>query len=199
MPTDKKEKYLKAIFLDRDGTINVDVGYNYKISDFAFEKYAAQGLKILQKNNFSFFIVTNQSGIGRGYYTEKDYADFNNHVVKQLEKNGIQITKTFFCPFHPTAGIGKYKQDSPLRKPNCGMLEQAQKEFSIDKNQSWMIGDKWSDIKTGEKFGIKTILLKTGKGGCDNEHKTQTTYVADNFIDAAKFIINYKYDDEQKD
>ena len=195
MPDAENAKKLKAIFLDRDGTINVDIGYNYKISDFAFEKNALSGLKLLQKNGYSFFIVTNQSGIGRGYYTKKDFEKFNGHLVAQLQENGIEIVRTFFCPFHPIAGLGKYKRDSHFRKPNCGMLEQAQKEFPIDKNKSWMIGDKWSDVKTGKNFGIRTVLLKNGKNASDVEHQTETEYITNDLAGAARFIINHKYND----
>ncbi|HBB37177.1 MAG: D,D-heptose 1,7-bisphosphate phosphatase [Candidatus Moranbacteria bacterium GW2011_GWC1_45_18] len=178
----------KIIFLDRDGVINVDHNYVYKIEDFEFEKNVIPGLKILEQNGFHFIIITNQSGIGRGYYAEKDFWNFNNHVEKELKKNGIEILKTYFSPYHPE-GIGKYKKTSNCRKPAPGMLEQAEKDFEIDNANSWMIGDKWADVKCGKNFGIRSILVKTGKGGSDEKHKTDVEYIAEDLLDAAKFIV----------
>ncbi len=181
----------EIIFLDRDGVINIDKGYVYKIEDFEFEKDAVAGLKLLAQNGFEFIIVTNQSGIGRGYYTEEDYHRFNNYVVAELKKNGIKILKSYFSPYHPE-GLGKYKKNSPCRKPGTGMIKQAAKNFKIDIKKSWMIGDKRADVKCGKNFGIKSILVRTGKGGADEKHKTDVEFIADNLLDAAKYIIQNK-------
>lgn len=179
----------KIIFLDRDGVINVDTGYTHKVSDFQFENNAIEGLELLRDNGFEFIIITGQSGIGRGYYTERDFLKFNNHVVSKLEKHGIKVLKTYFSPYHPEKGIGKYRKATRCRKPGPGMLEEAEKDFEIDNKNSWMIGDKWADVKCGKNFGIKSILLKTGKGGSDEKHKTDVDFVADDLLGAANFII----------
>ncbi|MDD5489255.1 MAG: HAD family hydrolase [Candidatus Moranbacteria bacterium] len=181
----------KIIFLDRDGTINVDHKYVFEIEKFEFEKNVVPALQLLRDHNFEFIIVTNQSGIGRGYYTEDDYQKFNGHVVGELKKNGINILKSYFSPFHPE-GIGKYKKASHCRKPEPGMLEEAEKDFPIDNSKSWIIGDKWADVKCGKNFGIKSILVLRGKAGADEKHKTDVEYIAEDLLDAAKFIIQYK-------
>lgn len=178
----------KIIFLDRDGTINVDREYVYKIELFAFEKNVIPALQLLGDHGFEFIIVTNQSGIGRGYYTEEDYQKFNDHAVSELQKNGIHILKSYFSPYHPK-GIGKYQKVSRYRKPGPGMLEQAEKYFPIDNKNSWIIGDKWADVKAGKNFGIKSILVKTGKAGADEKHKTDVEHIAEDLLDAAKFIV----------
>jgi len=180
----------KIIFLDRDGTINVDTGYIHEIEKFQFENNAVKGLQELQKKGFEFIVVTNQSGIARGYYTEEDFWKFNDHVISELEKHGIKILKTYFSPFHPEKGVGKYKKDSTCRKPGTGMLEYAEKDFQIDNKNSWIIGDKWADVKTGADFGIKSILVKTGKGGSGDEkyEPKRYTYVAEDLLDSANFI-----------
>ena len=178
----------KIIFLDRDGVINVDREYVHKIEDFEFEKNVIPGLKLLSQNGFEFIIITNQSGIARGYYTEDDFWKFNNHVASELKKNKIEILKTYFSPFHPE-GIGKYKKNSRCRKPEPGMLEQAERDFLIDKSKSWVVGDKWADVKCGKIFGLKSILVKTGKAGEDKKHKTEVDHIAEDLLDAAKFII----------
>jgi D-glycero-D-manno-heptose 1,7-bisphosphate phosphatase len=179
----------KIIFLDRDGTINVDREYIYQVELFAFEKNVIPALRLLDSHDFGLIIVTNQSGIGRGYYTEEDYQNFNDHVVSELKKNGIHILKSYFSPFHPK-GIGKYKKASRCRKPEPGMLEQAEKDFQIDNSRSWIIGDKWADVKCGENFGIKSILVLRGKAGADEKHKTDVDFIADDLLEAAKFIVN---------
>lgn len=181
----------KIIFLDRDGVINIDTDYTHKIEDFAFEQNIIPALQLLRDNDFKFIIVTNQSGIGRERYTEEDFWIFNDHVVSELKKHKIEILKSYFSPYHPEKGIGKYKKDSRCRKPNPGMLEYAEKEFSIDNKNSWIIGDKWADVKTGKNFGIKAILVLTGHAGDDaKKHKTDVEYIAEDSLEAAKFIIN---------
>lgn len=187
----------KIIFLDRDGTINVDNGYVYKVEDFCFEKNIVPALKLLQKHGFEFIIVTNQSGIGRGIFTVKDFRRFNNHLIKQLKNHGVRILKTYFSPYHPEKGIAKYKKVTRCRKPDSGMLEQAEKEFEIDNTNSWIMGDRWIDVKCGENFGIKSILLLIGHAGQDEDHKTEVDYIAADPLDAAKFIIKYHDDRRQ--
>ncbi len=181
----------KIVFLDRDGVINVDKEYVYKIEDFELEKNVIPALKLLSQSGFEFVIITNQSGIARGYYTEGDFWKFNNHITTELKKHGVEILKTYFSPFHPD-GTGKYKKNSRCRKPEPGMLEQAEKDFPIDKSRSWVIGDKWADVKCGKKFGLKSILVRTGKAGADEKHKTDVEYIAEDLLDAAKYIIQYK-------
>lgn len=154
----------KAIILDRDGTINVEKDYLHKIENFEFEKGALEGLKLLAQLGYIFVVVTNQSGIARGYYTEEDLEILNNYIGKVLEKEGVKIEKFYFCPHHPEKGVGKYRVDCNCRKPNPGMLEQAIKEFDIDREKSFMVGDNISDIEAGINAGVKPILVKTGHG-----------------------------------
>jgi len=182
---------IKAIFLDRDGTINVDTEYTHKIKDFEFEKNAVAGLKLLQADGFELVIATNQSGIAREYYAENDFWKFNDHVVSELKKNGVKILKTYFSPYHPEKGIGEYKKETNCRKPNSGMLEEAARDFEIDKGNSWIIGDKWADVKCGKNFKIKSILLLTGKAGSDQKHKSNADHIAKDMLDAAKYIIGF--------
>ncbi len=181
---------MKVIFLDRDGTINVDKGYVFQKENLVWEKNVISGLKLLGESGFEFIIITNQSGIARGYFSEKEFFEFNDFLVAELKKENIAIKKTYFCPYHPTEGIGKYLLDSPLRKPGTGMIEKAFRDFPIDKKSSWMIGDKWSDVLAGKNFGLRSVLVSTGKAGQDKEHQTEADFVAKDFLEAAKFIIN---------
>ncbi|MHA4988244.1 D-glycero-beta-D-manno-heptose 1,7-bisphosphate 7-phosphatase [Cetobacterium somerae] len=154
----------KVIFLDRDGTINVEKSYLYKWKDFEFEKNAIEGLKELKNLGYEFIVVTNQSGIGRGYYTEEDLVTLNNQMTEKLKEFGIEILECFYCPHHPEKGIGKYKVDCNCRKPNPGMLLEGIKKYDVDIENSFMIGDKKGDLEAGKKAGLKSILVLTGYG-----------------------------------
>lgn len=142
----------RAIFLDRDGVINIDKGYVYKISDFEFLPDVMQTLKYFQKQNFLLFIVTNQSGIGRGYFTYQDLEKLNNHILNEFKKEDITISKIYFCPHSPS-------ENCECRKPKPKMLFDAAHEFDIDMKNSWMIGDKESDMEAGFNAGIDNLVL----------------------------------------
>ena len=148
----------KALFLDRDGVINVDKHHVYKIEDCEFidgifdlcRKAKSQGYKII--------VVTNQAGIAKGIYTEEDYFKFRDYVHAEFEKQGCPIDAEYYCPYH-IEGQGKYRKDSEDRKPNPGMILKAAKDFNIDLSQSILIGDKESDIEAGKNAGVATNIL----------------------------------------
>lgn len=149
----------KAVFLDRDGTINIEKNYLYQIEEFEFIPGAVEGLKLLQGAGFILIIVTNQSGIGRGYYTEAEFHKLNNWMLDELKGMGIDIAKVYYCPHLPDATIDKYKMECNCRKPKIGMYEKAALEFDIDFDISWVIGDKIRDCAISEKRGCKGILI----------------------------------------
>ena len=149
----------KAVFLDRDGIINIDNGYIFKKEDFKFTKGIFDFLKNLQLLGYKLFIITNQSGIARGYYTEDDFHKLNDFMLNEFKKNGINIEKVKYCPHHILGIIEKYSVNCNCRKPNSGMIEDILKEYNIDIKSSFMIGDKESDIIAGKNVGLKTILV----------------------------------------
>ncbi len=152
----KKQKN-RAVFLDRDGVINEDSGYVYKIKDFFFKDGIFEVLKKLQDLDYLLFIVTNQSGIGRGYYKEDDFLKLSAWVKKEFEKKDIKIEKIYYCPHTP-------ENNCNCRKPKNGMFEKAIKEFDINTENSWMVGDKPSDIEAANRSGIyNTILISDTK------------------------------------
>ncbi|MGL5050736.1 MAG: D-glycero-beta-D-manno-heptose 1,7-bisphosphate 7-phosphatase [Fusobacteriaceae bacterium] len=154
----------KTIFLDRDGTINIEKDYLHKIKDFEFESGVLEALRIFKELNYDVIVVTNQSGIARGYYTEHDLKELNSYMVEEINKNGGAILKCYYCPHHPEKGLDKYRLECSCRKPESGMLEEAIKEFNVDRENSYMVGDKLSDIGAGQKAHLKSILVKTGYG-----------------------------------
>ena len=165
----------KAIFFDRDGVIvRDDVGHVHKVADFKLETNAVEGLKKLSSLDVKLIIITNQSGIAKQLFTESDYYLFNNHLLEQLRKEGIEITAVYHCPHHPE-GKGEYKQECDCRKPGIKMIQDAVKEYDLDISNSWFIGDKTSDILAGKNAGCKTVLVKTGYSGKDNLFKVKTT------------------------
>ena len=149
----------KAIFLDRDGTINVEKNYLYKIEDFEFMEGVLETLKKLSDAGFLLIIITNQSGIARGYYTEKDYGILNSWLLENFAKNGISITASYFCPHLPDASVERYRTICNCRKPNTGLFEQAVKDFNIDLKKSFAIGDKIRDLAICEKSDCKGFLI----------------------------------------
>ena len=149
----------KALFLDRDGVINYNYGYVYGQDKFTFiDNIFSLALKS-RKENYKLIIITNQSGIGRGYYTEKQFHCLTAWMCDQFSAAGSPIDHVYYSPYHPTAGIGKYLKDDYSRKPNPGMILQAQKDFSIDLGSSILIGDNISDIQAGIAAGVGTNLL----------------------------------------
>lgn len=150
----------KAIFLDRDGTINKYGEYIYLPEDFKFIEGAVEFIKKFNNAGYKIFVVSNQAGIGRGYYGEKDLLALQKWVDDELLKQGAHIDDWFYCPHHPTAGIGEYKIDCDCRKPKTGMLEKAIAKYDVDIANSFMIGDKEWDAQCGERLGIKSFLLE---------------------------------------
>lgn len=149
----------KAVFLDRDGTINVEKHYLYRIEDFVFLPGVLDGLRLLQNAGYILIIATNQSGIARGYYSEDDFINLNEWMTDALEENGIHISKVYYCPHLPDAKIDKYRKMCVCRKPALGMYEQAAIDFKIDLSNSWAIGDKLRDCILCEKTKCRGFLV----------------------------------------
>jgi D-glycero-D-manno-heptose 1,7-bisphosphate phosphatase len=149
----------KALFLDRDGVINIDKNYIYRKKDFDFIEGIFDLIINAKKLCYSVIIVTNQSGIGRGFFTEEQFLETNKWMTKELLKHDAKVDHTYFCPTHPTEGIGKYKIKDDRRKPNPGMFFEAEKDHNIDLLNSILIGDKLTDMKAGRAAGIKKLFL----------------------------------------
>lgn len=178
----------KVIFLDRDGTINVEKSYLHKWEDFEFEKNVIDGLKELKKMGYEFIVVTNQSGIARGYYSEDDLKTLNNEMVKELKKHDIDILECYYCPHHPEKGLNQYRKNCDCRKPNPGMLLEGIKKYNVDIENSFMIGDKKSDLEAGKKAGLKSILILTGYGKNIEDDVKKEYLIGKDLLDISKII-----------
>ncbi len=160
----------KAIFLDRDGVINKEIGYLNKIKDFEFIEGVFDACMYYQKIGYSIIVITNQSGISRGFYSENDFVILNNWMLGQFRKKNIEIIDVLFCPHLPN-------ENCNCRKPKPGLIFEAQQKHNIDLKKSWLIGDKETDISAGNLAGIEnTVLVKTG-------HKVDET------MSNAKYIL----------
>jgi D-glycero-D-manno-heptose 1,7-bisphosphate phosphatase len=161
----------KALFLDRDGVINIDNGYVYKKNEYEFIDGVFKFVKTFYDIGYKIIIVTNQSGIGRGYFTEADFEDIMKFVKETFSKNNIKIDKVYHCPHHPKEGIGLYKKNCNFRKPNPGMILDAIDRFNIDASNSILVGDSLSDINAGisSKIG-KNFLLNFTNSNVKKKH-----------------------------
>ena len=153
----KSEKFNKAAFLDRDGTLNEDTGYLYKIKDFRWIKGAVNALRILKKNNFLIIVVTNQSGVSRGFYSENDIKKLHKWMNQQLVKYDLMIDDFFFATDLPNNN-----NINSRRKPSPAMLNEAVEKYNLDKNKCFMLGDKQTDVEAAKNAQIKGFLFKEG-------------------------------------
>jgi D-glycero-D-manno-heptose 1,7-bisphosphate phosphatase len=147
-----------AVFLDRDGVVNVDFGYVGKVSEFQFVDGIFDLVRIFQDSGKQVFVVTNQAGIGRGLYSVRDFDLLNQYMLDEFSKRGLLISKTYYCPHHPTAATGVYLKECDCRKPNPGMLFEAAREYNLSLSTSLLVGDKHSDIYAGHAAGLGTLI-----------------------------------------
>ena len=171
----------RAVFLDRDGTLNEDKGYVHKIKDFKLLEGVIEGLLLLK--DFKLFIITNQSGIGRCYYKEEDMHKFNERLLQELSKNNIKIEQIFFCPHTP-------EEECDCRKPNSKFIDIAKQKYNLDLKKSWIVGDHPYDIEMAKNAGCRSIYVLTGHGKKHFEGaKNKADFTATNLLKAAQYIL----------
>ena len=177
-----------ALFLDRDGTLIEDVGYPHRDEDLRILDGVFVALRRARKMGFLLVIVTNQSGVARGYFSEEVVERFHVKMRQVFAEEDISFDGIYSCPYHPTEGVGPYRIDSPLRKPQPGMLLQAAKDLQIDLPASFMIGDKLSDVAAGAGAGCRTILVRTGKAGKGEDLSVCPDFTVESLLDAVRLI-----------
>lgn len=178
----------RAIFLDRDGVIVEDCDYTYRKDQLKLIPGSAEAIKLLNGNDFLVIVVTNQSGVAKGYFTEMDVTLFNESMEEKLREYGSYIDAIYYCPHHIEAKIEKYKINCDCRKPKPGMLKEAEKRFDIDLRQSFIIGDRLSDIDAGKCIGCKAIMVLTGYGRGEPKDD-RIDHITQNLYDAVKYIL----------
>ena len=171
----------KAIFLDRDGTINVEKDYLHRKEDFEFIEGVPQALKLFREKGYLLILTTNQSGIARGYYSLEDMESLHEYMQEELRKYNAQFDDIFFCPHHPDAVVEEYHVDCDCRKPKTGMFERAIEKYNINIRDSYAIGDRERDLIPAEQLGIKCILL--------SEDVSRRWIMCKDLTEAEKYIV----------
>jgi histidinol-phosphate phosphatase family protein len=171
-----------AVFLDRDGTLCEESEYLSRADDLRVFPFAAQAVRLLNENGFLAILITNQSGVGRGMFSEKALADVHERLHRELKSGGAKLDGIYFCPHAPAVGC-------KCRKPGTKMIDRAARDFHIDYRYSWMVGDKAIDIETGQNAGIKTALVLTGYGQTESP-KCDADIISSNISDAVNQILD---------
>ncbi len=176
----------KAVFLDRDGTVNEEVNYLSELEQVKILPRSARAIKLLNEHNFKTIIITNQSGVARGYFSIQRLEDINNHLKNELLREGGIIDAIYYCPHHPDEGCS-------CRKPETGLLEKAAGVFDIDLALSYIIGDRLNDLETGRRVGCGTVLVLTGYGAGEAKEvenwNFQPDHIAQDLHDAVLWIL----------
>ena len=175
----------KAAFIDRDGTINANIGYIDSPDSFKMYSGVAEGIKLLNEDGFKVIIITNQSGIARGFFSEETLDKIHNKMKKELSDKGAKIDAIYYCPHHPD-------EKCSCRKPNPGLIEKATNDLDIDTKKSFILGDRMLDVEAGHKKGCKTVLVPENKEKVNiemEESKIEPDYVCDDFYTGVKWIL----------
>ncbi len=183
----------RAVFFDRDGTINVEAGYIRDLANLKLIDGAASSIEKLRKAGFLAVLITNQSGPARGYYSEDWVKQLNNRVQELLAEQGTKLDAMYYCPHLPDGSIPEYTKECDCRKPNPGLFLSAKKDLDIDLTSSFMLGDKATDVEAGHNAGCKSILLKTGYGeqvlAGEYQNIPDADYIAADINDGAEWIL----------
>ncbi len=185
----------KAVFIDRDGTITEETGYLDHPDKLRLIAGSAEAIKLINDLGMKVIVVTNQSGVARGYFPEQMIKQVHDRLEELLLEKGARIDAIYYCPHHPSAGKPPYRSDCECRKPKTGMIDAALQDFDIDVNNSYMIGDKASDMEFAENAGLKGILVQTGYGKeetalSEKMDKNRPELIAADLLEAVAWIKN---------
>jgi D-glycero-D-manno-heptose 1,7-bisphosphate phosphatase len=184
-----EEKRLPAVFLDRDGTINEEVGYLDCLEKLRLIPGAAEAIRLIRERGMKAVVITNQSGVARGIFDEAFVHAAHERLREMLQKEGAFLDGFYFCPHHPTEGKGRYLMNCACRKPAPGLLLRAAEELSIDPVRSYMIGDTVKDIEAGSRFGAKGILVLTGYGAEAADTLVRPACIAKDILTAVRWLL----------
>ena len=184
----------RAVFIDRDGTISEEVGYINNPSRFRLFPFAADAVKHLHDSGWLAILVTKQAGVARGYFSEEMIQIVHGAMTANLESNGAKLDAIYYCAHHPSVGEPPFRLDCDCRKPKPGLVTRAAQDFEIDINESWMVGDRYSDIELARNAGLKSAFVLSGYGRGEWEHQSagwtrKPDLVADNLLEAVHLIV----------
>ncbi|MGD9034654.1 MAG: HAD family hydrolase [Desulfobacteraceae bacterium] len=184
-----------AVFIDRDGTVNEQLGYINHLSRFVILPGVSEAVRLLNKNNWWAIIVSNQGGVARGYYPIDLVDEIHAFLKSSLKEQGAIIDGIFFCPHHPAGVLPEYSSECDCRKPETGLIDKAREAFDIDMSNSYVVGDRHVDIELASRLNLKGVLVKTGYGLGEMEYiipgkQLKPYHVAEDLLDAVKWILN---------
>jgi D-glycero-D-manno-heptose 1,7-bisphosphate phosphatase len=185
----------RAVFIDRDGTISEEVGYINHPSRFRVFPYSAAAIKLLNDNGWLAIVVTNQAGVARGYFAEDMIQTIHETLKQEMAATDARIDAIYYCAHHPSVGDPPYRVDCDCRKPKPGLIRRAADEFDIDLAESWMVGDRYSDIELARNAGVNSAFVMSGYGRGEWEHQRQSwnhqpDLIANHLLEAVKRIID---------
>ncbi len=184
-----------AVFLDRDGTVTEEVGYVNHESRLRLLPRSAEAIRLLNECGLLAVIVTNQSGVARGYFDEALVGRVHQRLISLLKEHGAVLDGIYYCPHHPSAGLPPYRQECKCRKPNVGLLERAAAEMTIDLVRSYVVGDRIKDIEFGQRLNLKSVFVLTGYGRGEYEYQhdgwtVEPHHIAEDLLDAVRWILD---------
>jgi len=184
----------RAVFLDRDGTINEEMGYINHVDRFVLLPRVPEAIKLLKGHGFKVILVTNQAGAARGYFPASLIEEIHQLLQKQLKAHAAELDGIYYCPHHPQATVPAYRQNCLCRKPKPGLVYKAQADFDLDLNKCYVVGDRFKDIELAHNVGAKGILVLTGYGKGELEyiapnHSLRPHFVASDLYEAAEWIV----------
>ncbi len=182
----------RGVFLDRDGTMNEDVGYLDRLERLRLFPWTVDAVRVLNRAGFTVVVVTNQDGVARGLVAEAFVAELQREIDTRMKDGGARIDAWYYCPHDPNAKVAAYRRDCDCRKPRPGMVRRAEAELGIDAARSYVIGDKWLDVQLGRAVGAQSILVRTGYGASEERRPPEGVRpdcVADDLIEAVTWIL----------
>jgi D-glycero-D-manno-heptose 1,7-bisphosphate phosphatase len=185
-----------AVFIDRDGTISEEVGYVNHPSRFRLFKYSSAAIRKLNNAGWLAIVVTNQAGVARGYFSEDVISEVHSRLNKELAQHNARLDAIYYCAHHPTVGEPPYRLDCDCRKPRAGLIKRASADFDINLANSWMVGDRYSDIELARNAGLRSAFVLSGYGRGEWEYqrsswKLQPDLVSENLLQAVNSIVGY--------
>lgn len=202
IPTPQTQNLRRAVFLDRDGTLNEEVGYIRNLDEFRLFDFAGEAVRLVNEAGWLVIVVTNQSGIARGMFSEQFLTQVHSRMQTELESSGARVDGVYFCPHHPEIGDAPYRQSCDCRKPQPGLLLRAAEDFELDLSLCAVIGDRLRDVAMAQSTGARSVLVLTGYGqeeicgtvsGSDpaqGQASQAPDHVATNLLEAVRWVIN---------
>ncbi len=186
-----------AVFLDRDGTINEEVGYLDSLDKLKIIPSAYEAIRLINLSGMKALVISNQAGVAKGFFTEEFVNLTHERLQADLLRMGASIDKFYYCPHHPTEGVGIYLRECRCRKPSPGMLLRAAQELNIDLTRSYLIGDRFRDMEAGKKVGVRGVLVKTGfgQGLLQDDGPDEATpegkpeFIAEDILEAVQWVL----------